>query len=293
MKFLLAIGSKEFSKPTLKIGSRFAKSFGAALGIVYVGEKPKQVFEDRVLLARDALANWQIYHPGVDVLQWAFKYLRESEFFAETEEGNAFHPENMVEEKGRFRMVLPAAYGENVSLILREGDIVGELRRECIEDSYALTMIGGSKERRMAHNLIQYIPTSVFVIKNVDISRKYQVLICVDDSEATKRAVKFGATIAENLHMPVVLLTVSKSTRFGPGYRGAARSAGKFLDSQGITYKQEFLTGDPVRTFVDFAGDNHVIVMGASTQSPLKKFFVGSKPIKTLELANSPILVVR
>lgn len=293
MKFLLGIGSKEFSEPTLNIGSRIAKSFDASLSIVYVGEKPRQVFEDRVKLARDALANWEIYHPGIEVLKWAFEYLHDSSFLEEKEEIDVFRPENMVEEKGWFRMVLPARYGQTISLILREGDIIGELRRECTQNGYTLTIIGGSKKRRMAHNILQYIPSSVFVIKNVDLSREYNVLLCVDDSDATKRAVRFGATIAENLGMKVELLTVSKTRRFGSGYRGAAKSAARFLRSRNIPYNQQFLTGDPVKTFVDVAGDDHIIIMGASTQSPLKKFFVGSKPIKTLELASSPILVVR
>lgn len=293
MKFLLGIGGKEYSEPTLNIGSRVGKSFDADLSIVYVGEKPKQVFEDRVSLARDALANWQIYHPGIDVLKWAFEYLCKSGFIAETEDGDVFRPENMVEEKGRFRMVLPATYGHNVDLILREGDIIGELRRECARDDYTLTIIGGSRGRRMAHNLLQYIPTSVFVAKNVDLSNHYKILLCVDDSPATKRAVRFGATIAENLGMSVVTLTVSKTTRFGPGYRRAAKAAVRLLTSKGIAHDQHFVTGDPVKTFVDFAGVDHIIVMGASAQSPLKKFFLGSKPIKTLDRANCPIVVVR
>ncbi|MEE9166180.1 MAG: universal stress protein [Candidatus Neomarinimicrobiota bacterium] len=293
MKFLVGIGSKEYSEPTLNIGSRIAKSFGADLSVVYVGPKPKQIHEGRINLVRDALANWEIYHPGIEILKWAFDYLHDSSFLEEKEEIDVFHPENMVEEKGRFRMVLPARYGQTISLILREGDIIGELRRECNQDDYTLTIIGGSKKRRMAHNLIQYIPTSVLVSENVDLSREYKVLLCVDDSEATKRAVRFGATIAQNLEMAVELLTVSKTTHFGSGYRGAARSAARYLDSKNITYNQQFLTGDPVRTFVKVAGDDHIIVMGLSTQSPLKKFFVGSKPIKTLELGNCPILVVR
>jgi len=293
VKFLLGIGSKEYSEPTLNIGSQIAKSFDADLSIVYVGEKPKQVFEARVKLARDAMANWQIYHPGIDVLKWAFEYLQTSGFLAEIDDGEVFHPENMVEEKGRFRLVLPATYGHNVSFILREGDIIGELRRECIENDYTLTIIGGSKGRRKAHNLLQYIPSSIFVVKHVDLSKKYQVLLCVDDSIATKRAVRFGATIAKNLGWEVDLLTVSKTTRFGTGYRRAARSAARFLNSRKITFNQQFITGDPVDTFVDIAGEDHIIVMGASTQSPLKKFFFGSKPIKTLELARCPILVVR
>ena len=293
MKFLLGIGGKDYSEATLDIGSRIAKSFDADLSIVYVGEKTKQVFEGRVKLAREALASWEIYHPGIDVLKWAFENLQESGFLVKGEKGDLFRPENMAEIKGRFRMILPATYGHEIDLILREGEIIQELRKESEQDEYLLTIIGGSKGRRMAHDLLQYIPTSIFVAKNVDLSKDYKILVCVDDSAATKRAVRFGATIAGNLGMMVNTLTVSKTTRFGPGYSRAAKAAGRYLKSKKISYEQHFITGDPVETFVEFAGEDHILVMGDSGVSPLKKFFVGSKPIKTLDRASCPILVVR
>ncbi|MFQ6675582.1 MAG: universal stress protein [Fidelibacterota bacterium] len=293
MRFLLGIGGTEFSEPTLIVGSRIARSFDADLSVVYVGEKPKQLFEDRVHLARDALANWEIYHPGIEVLKWAYEHLKKSGFLAGEEGGNYFRPENMVEERGRFRMILPAVTGREVDLILREGKIVRELRRETAGGDYTLTIIGGSRGRRMAHDLLQYIPTSIFVVKNVDRKREYKILLCVDDSEATKRAVRFGATIAKNLDMFVNTLTVSKTTRFGPGYTRAANTAARYLKSQEIPFEQHFVTGDPVNTFVEYAGESHILVMGDSGTSPLKKFFVGSKPIRTLDRANCPILVVR
>jgi len=145
----------------------------------------------------------------------------------------------------------------------------------------------------MAHDLIQYIPTSIFVVKSFDTRRDYRLLLLVDDSKATKRAVRFGATIAANQGMEVDTLTVSKSENFGPGYSRAAKAAGRFLKSKGIPHKQHFLTGDPVDTFVEFASETHLMVMGASSKSPLKKFFLGSKPIKTLEKAAFPILIVK
>lgn len=292
MKFLLAISSKEYSESTLIVGSLIAKTFNADLSLVYVGEKPKQIFEGRIKLARDSLAKWEIYHPGIEVLKWAFKYLQSSGYLETTDE-NGFNPENIVDEHNRYRLVLQGSFGRDVDLILREGKIIDELRKECFEQEYTLTIIGGSKKRRMAHDLVQYLPTSIFVVQNLDSSKQYKLLLCVDDSKATKSAVRFGATIAKNQGMFVNTLTVSKTTLFGKGYKGAAKAAGRYLKSQNIPFEQHFITGDPVNTFLDFAGDDHIIVMGDSKQSPLLKFFFGSKPIKTMKKASCPILVVR
>ncbi len=292
MKFLLAVGSKEYSEPTLNIGSRIAKAFEADLSVVYVGPKPKEMFAGRVNLALDSMVKWEIYHPGIDVLRWAFDYLNSSGYL-ESEQINGFNPENIVQENDRIRMVLQGSYGRKVDLILREGETIDELRREAQTEVYNLTIIGGSQKRSMAHDLIQYIPTSIFVVKSFDTNRDYRLLLLVDDSEATKRAVRFGATIAANQGMAVDTLTVSKTDHFGHGYSRAAKAAGRFLKSKGIPHEQHFLTGDPVGTFVEFAGETHLMVMGASSKSPLKKYFMGSKPIKTLEMARAPILIVK
>ena len=293
MKFLLAIGGKEYSQPTLDIGSRIVRSFGAGLSIVYVGRKPKQIYDSGVQLAMDSLAKWEIYHPGVDVLQWAFEYLKESGFLKTDLSAADFDPKNLVGSGSRFRMVLPGSYGNDIDLILREGEIIDELRQELNKDEYFMTIIGGSKKRNMAHNLIQYLPTSIFVVQNYKRDITYKLLLLVDDSEATKRAIRFGATIAKQQKLFINMLTVSKKEGTNVGYERAAEEAGKLLKAQGVDFEQHTRIGDPVDTFIEFAGDDNILVMGASSQSPLKKFFMGSKPIKTLQRANTPILIVR
>jgi len=39
MRFLIAIGGKEFSEPTLRVGMKVASEFSASTTIAYVGEK--------------------------------------------------------------------------------------------------------------------------------------------------------------------------------------------------------------------------------------------------------------
>ena len=53
MKFLIAIGSKEYSEPTLRLGMRVAKAFNAAVTIVYVGEKISAFSTSGVHLAQE------------------------------------------------------------------------------------------------------------------------------------------------------------------------------------------------------------------------------------------------
>jgi len=294
MKFLLAISSSQYSGPTLKAGAMIARAFKAELNIVYVGPKPQAIHEGSLNLTQQNLSKWNIYHPGLAVLSWAFKELQKlCKDNAELRQ-TQFNPEHLKYTHNRYRIILPATQGCQVQLTLREGELIKELRAELQLEQYALTIIGGSQgKRRRAHDLIQYLPSSIFVARGMDLQKQYKLLLLVDDSPSTKYSVQFGATIAANEQWEVRTLTVSKNTRFGPGYRGAAEKARTYLEKRNIALEQFFLTGDPVTTFVNFAGTDHLIIMGASQANPLKKLLFGSKPIKTLERSQGPILIVR
>lgn len=294
LRFLTAVSHVEYSKQTLKMGSLIASVFGAELGVTYVGNRASDFHASSVNLTRENLDSWNIIHPGLEVLEWALKELKklnpENQGLAKVR----FNPDHIIEEKGRIKVFLPDEEGCGVELILREGELIEELREEIYAGAYNLAIIGGSQRKRhLAHSIIQYLPSSVFVLQAFNPRKKYKLLLLVDDSKATEKSVQWGALIAEKLGWPVRTLTVSKTKRFGPGYQGAADTAKAYFDARGIEVEQFFITGDPVKTFVEFAGDNHMIIMGASTLNPIKQFLFGSKPIQTLEKTDAPILIVR
>ncbi len=294
LKFLTAVSHKKYSKQTLKLGSLIASVFDAHLSVAYVGQKVSEFHGSMVNLTRQNLDKWNIIHPGLEVLEWALEELKE---LRPENEGLAkvkFNADHVFEEDGRVRVLMPEGEGCGVELILREGELVQELRKEIQLDDYDLTIIGGSQNKRhLAHSIIKYLPSSILVLQDFRPKKKYKLLLLVDDSEATKKSVEWGAIIAQKLGWPIRTLTVSKTKRFGAGYQGAADHAKAYFESRDIEVEQFFLTGDPVRTFVEFAGDNHMIIMGASTLNPVKQFLFGSKPIKTLEQTDVPILIVR
>jgi len=294
LKFLIAVSSAEYSKSTLKMGALIASVFNAKMGVVYVGEKANEFHGTSVNLTRQNLDNWNIIHPGLEVLEWALSELKKLNPENLALSKIQFNPDHVYEEDGRVRVILPDEKGSGIDLILREGELVNELRKEIQLDGYDLAIIGGSQnKRRLAHSLIQYLPSSIFVLQRFNPRIKYKLLLLVDDSAATTKSIKWGALIAKKLGWPVRTLTVSKTKLFGAGYQGAADMSKAYFESQGIEVEQFFLTGDPVRTFVEFAGDNHFIIMGASTLNPIKQLLFGSKPIQTLKQTDVPILIVR
>jgi len=289
MKFLIAIKDKsEESKNILDFGCKIAEGFSADLTICYIGKKSKALIEGDINLTRKNLAEWNIYHPGLDILEWAFNILKDYGF---TENSN-FDIDNLVEENGRFRMFLPKTKSYQIRLVLREGELLSELNKEVEHSKFDITIMGNPKRKRMSQRIIQFLNTSTFFVKNINTNLNYKILLCVDDSRTTKRAVILSTRISKQFNAEITLLTVSKTSFFGQGYRNAHMWATRYLKRANITFNSKLLTGNPVDIFINEAKDDHIIIMGKAKGKEIVKFFLGSKPIHTVQKSNCPTLLV-
>ena len=70
MNILIAIGGKEYSKPTLDLGMKIANSFESTTTIAYVGKKISQFSEKDVSVVHQNLDDRELYRPGVRPLEW-------------------------------------------------------------------------------------------------------------------------------------------------------------------------------------------------------------------------------
>jgi nucleotide-binding universal stress UspA family protein len=294
MKILIAISSKEYSGPTLDVGMKIARVLKASTTIVDVGQKISEFSMKDVSLANELMETWDIDRPGVDVLEWAYRYLEKNQFIDSPDIGDGFPKHSLVESgAGRAEMLLQGSTIEDLSLILRNGEIIDELRDEVQTYEYDLTIIGGSGKRSMAHDLVQYIDSSIFVVNNFDLDQDYKILLAVDDSPGTSKAVKYGVRVAQAFNTKVDLLTISSDEHFGDEYRNASARAVKMMRRSGVEAEAHFKVGDAVNSIVGTAGQDHIIIMGASTQSPIAKFFMGSKPLNVMRNCNCPVLIVK
>ena len=289
MKFLIAIKNKENeSRNVLEIGCKIAEGFSADLTICYVGKKSQALIEGDVNLARKSLTEWNIYHPGLDVLEWAFNYLKGKGFTGDAE----FNVENLVENSERIRMVLSKTKDYQIRLVLREGELLSELNKEVKRENFDIAIVGSPRRKRMTHQLAQFLNTSIFFVKNFNRNWDYKILLCVDDSRATKRAVIFSTRISKQFSADIKNVTVSKTTFFGKGYRNAHQWADRYLRRMDVSFSSTLLTGNPVDEFVREASDDHIIILGKSKGNEIMKFIWGSKPIHTAQRAKCPVLLV-
>ena len=289
MKFLIALkNTTDESKNILEIGCKIAEGFSADLTICYIGKQSRALIEGNVNLARQTLSEWNFHHPGLEVLEWAFNILKEKGFAPDSK----FNIKNLVEEKGRIRMVLPKTTNYQIRLVLREGDLLSELNKEVKHGEFDIAIMGSPRRKRMTNKISQFLDTSIFFVKNFNPNWNYKILLCVDDSRATKRAVILSTRISKQFDAEIISLTVSKTSFLGKGYRNAHTWAERYLKRAGIPFESKLLSGNPVDVFVDEAGEDHIIIMGKAKGNEILKFIFGSKPIHTAQRSNCPVVMV-
>jgi nucleotide-binding universal stress UspA family protein len=293
MKFLLCIGGVEPSIETIRFGGKIAKAFEADLSVLYVQPRVPLAVRQEMKLAREKLSEWEIELPGVKVLRAARDVLVRDGFIKTSDTGKVVQKHALKPGiRGAYELHVYGIHGENVRLRLREGDIVGEINKEVESDNHDLVIFGASRQRHILHKLIHFVNCSILVVKNPQ-EVNYQILICTDSSEPSRKAEQFGTRIASMMNTPVILLSVAKQkSREHVAMEGAER-ASKLLMKSGIRHSISVRVGDVVDEIAGLAREDTVVVMGASRMSELRKLLFGSKPTKVVERVECPVLIVK
>jgi len=293
MKILIAIGSKQYSKPTLHLGMEVAQAFKAKTTIIDVGEKVSEFSSQLVELAQDQMESWDFDPPGVDVLEWAFNYLSDNNLIDSKQIETGF-PKNRLIDDGEDRKLvyLSGTVCENVNLILRNGDIIAELREEVQYGSYDVTIVGKSQKRNMSHDLLQYINSSILVVNQYDNEKFKRVLLPIDNDGGSMKAAKYGIRVALAYNIGIDLFTVSNKTPVDDESKKAIKIK-KLIRRSGVEYAHQKEQGDTVEKIIEKADDDKIIVMRASGMSPIKRYFKGSIPLSIMNRCNVPILIVK
>ena len=294
MKILIAIGSKQFSEPTLDLGMKVAQAFNAKTTIIDVGQKVSEFSSQIVELAQDQMESWDFDPPGVDVLEWAFNYLSENSLIDAKQIETGF-PKNRLIDDGEDRKLvyLSGTVCENVNLILRHGDIITELREEVQLGRYDVTIVGKSQKRNMSRDLIQYINSSILVVNQYDDENFNRVLLPVDNFPGSMKAAKYGIRVALSYNVGIDILNVLDENESKVEDSSNVPKIIKLIRRSGVDHKYIREQGDPVKKIIEKSDNDKIIVMRASNMSPIKRYFRGSKPLSVMNSCNVPILIVK
>ncbi len=294
MKILIAIGSKEFSKPTLNLGMKVAQAFNAKTTIIDVGEKISEFSSQLVELAQDQMESWDFDPPGVDVLEWAFNYLSENNLIDVTQLETGFPKNRLIEDGEDRKMVyLSGTVCEDVNLILRNGDIISELRDEVQYGKYDVTILGKSRKRNMSHDLLQYINSSVLIVNNYDNQKFDKILLPLNDANGMMKVAKYAIRVAMALDVGIDIFTVINKKSLNQERSYIIKKVIKLIRRSGVQFTNEEKEGEVVDQIIKKADKNKIIVMKASNMSPIKRYFKGSVPLSVMNESDVPILIVK
>ena len=294
MKILIAIGSKEFSKPTLNLGMKVAQAFNAKTTIIDVGEKISEFSSQLVELAQDQMESWDFDPPGVDVLEWAFNYLSENNLIDVTQLETGFPKNRLIEDGEDRKMVyLSGTVCEDVNLILRNGDIISELRDEVQYGKYDVTILGKSRKRNMSHDLLQYINSSVLIVNNYDNQKFDKILLPLNNADGMMKVAKYAIRVAMALDVGIDIFTVINKKSLNQERSYSIKKVIKLIRRSGVQFTNEEKEGEVVDQIIKKADKNKIIVMKASNMSPIKRYFKGSVPLSVMNESDVPILIVK
>ena len=293
MKILIAIGGKEFSKPTLDLGMKIANSFKSSTTIAYVGKKISQFSEKDVSVVHQNLDDRQLYRPGIRTLEWAYDFLISKKYIEETDT-NKFDDYLLVdEENSRMKVLLKEQHSDNIDLIMRTGEIIEQLKDEVEANKHDITIIGGGGNKGIHNKLIQFIDSAVFVVKNYSVSKKYKILLPVNDSKGSEKAIDTAINFAKSYKLTVEIVAVYENKKSHEKTdKLLLRTKNKFLKNK-INASTKILEGSTVNAIVDHAKDDSIIILGVSPKNPIMKYFFGSKPISIAQKCNCPVLITK
>ncbi len=294
MKILIAIGSKEFSAPTLRLGMKVAQAFHAKTTIIDVGEKISEFSSHLVELAQDQMESWDFDPPGVDVLEWAFNYLSDNKLIDSKQIKTGF-PKNRLIDDGEDRKLvyLSGTVCDDVNLILRNGDIISELRDEVQYGKYDVTILGKSKKRNMSHDLLQYINSSVLIVNNYDNQKFDKILLPLNNADGMMKVAKYAIRVAMALDVGIDIFTVINKKSLKQERSYIIKKVIKLIRRSGVQFTNEEKEGEVVDQIIKKADKNKIIVMKASNMSPIKRYFKGSVPLSVMNESDVPILIVK
>ncbi len=293
MKILIAIGGREFSKPTLDLGMKIANSFKSSTTIAYVGKKISQFSEKDVSVVHQNLDDRELYRPGIRTLEWAYDFLI-SKKYIEEKDSNKFNDYLLVdEENSRMKVLLKGQQSDKIDLIMRTGEIIEQLKNEVETNKHDITIIGGGGNKGIHQKLVQFIDSAVFVVKNYSVNKKYRILLPINESKGSDMAIETAINFAKSYKLDVEIVSVPEGKKsIEEVEKILLKTKDKFLKNK-IKASTKLIIGSAVSSIVNHAKDDSIVILGVSPKNPIMKYFFGSKPLSIAQKCNCPVLITK
>ncbi|MCS7199704.1 MAG: universal stress protein [Caldimicrobium sp.] len=148
--------------------------------------------------------------------------------------------------------------------------------------------------RLLKKKIIGGAPCDVLIIplevKSFEINK---ILVATDGSLQSRVAVEKAMEIAQNLGIPMIVMSVAKKLENLPYAEEAVNSAAKEAEARGIKVEREVLQGEPFKMILERGENSDVglLVLGKYGRTGLERLLIGSVSERVASFSSKPILV--
>lgn len=291
---------EEDAERAVRLGGYFARGLDANVTVLHVSSDISPLNQASLQKTRKPLNDWISDVPGVATLDRAGKILAkmglaqskpsptktERFTFREASDGGLeLHRVGRGKKRVRFK--------------LREGETADEILSEAQQGKYDLVITGARSHAGTAPYFVgstalrtaEFSPCSTLFAKNI--KQPHDFLVCTDGSKHSETAELFSAKIAQTISAKVTVLSVALDEEDRELAWNRVRRAEMVLNQLGIEATIKVLVGRPSEVIIHEAKEHDIVVMGASGSSAVRRFFLGSVPLKVIEYGECPVLLVR
>lgn len=300
MRILMCTDGQPYSGEAIRFGGRFAHELDADVTVLHVRPKTSGGDSVHMTTARKKMGEWDLDIPGVEYLKKAKEILATVGLTQLSPEGESRIRHAFRDSKeGGVELHIIGRRAERVRLKLREGEAAPEILDEASQGGYDLVITGSGGHEGIASYFVgstalrvaEFAPCSVLIAKNI--RQNHNFLICTDGSQLAEKAELFTAKITQALKARVTILSVALEEEEKKLAQNQVRRAEMILSQLGIKSRVKVQVGRPSEEIIKLAQEHDIVVMGASGSSAVKRFFLGSVPLKVIEYGNSPVLLIR
>ena len=281
----------------IRFGGSFARGLDANVTVLHVLPEWSEEEYGALTASRRSLSEWKTAVPAIEYLDRAGNILEELGLVRPRATQN--HYVFREQPDGGLEFHLVGKRTKRVRLKFRNGEPQDEIIEEAGAGRYDLVITGARSQQGMpaqfvgatSRRVAEFSPCSVLIAKNI--RDQHRFMICTDGSKQSERAELFGATIAQSLSAEVTVLSIAEEEELREEAHERVRRAEMVLSQLGIKAQVKTRVGLPSEEILEEAMDQDLVVMGASGSSAVRRFFLGSVPLKVIEDGQCPVLLVR
>ena len=193
---------------------------------------------------------------------------------------------------GALERELRGVDGQSFRLRLREGDLAEETVVETQRHRYGMLFLGVPRTWKKTHRILQFAAPPTLVVRRF-VPDEYGFLVCVDGTEASKRALRMATRIAKVLVAPLEVLAVAGKGLPEPEARRELDRAAAYLERSAVPHRLRLEHGDIEPVILRSATASTIITLGASRKSQIWQFLLGTMTFRVAAQAQGPVLVVK